>query len=569
MASAIPGGLKQSMQGMSYSNPSSKDLFRLANIEYKPQLEVSYTYVADILSKLANVIANVTFTYSIIDKPQGGQIYLISLPPNAAEIPSDGYTYLDPEVTRKISLPDGRELLCMERLQGLAPGDQVISRSRRRYRFVNDHQDLQLLHYSLPDGHQQQIVPPYARHPAQGRYPMTPMAPMQQSMNPYGRPPNAISPMAIQSPGPSSMHTPPSALARGPATGTPSPMGNSYVQFQSRNVQRGPQPGMPQTPTKSTGRRTKNTKNKAAATATAAAASVEEADEPSGDEIDNLKFREVAMSRFKRNHDYISEIFSAYSVSSIIPPTSVYQEKNIDELKQQLAVHQADIEKLNSEHSEKIEEFKRHSNILSKSMNDLSKCNTMEELVKLQERTEKELDIVIQPHNPVTLIQIRDGPESDVEVEGHNDLMQEDAISEELLMEGNSEHEGLVELNQGLSHFEIGKDLVNTSELHDTSGIEGIEELEGLKDIQGIGGIEGMGGMGGIDPQGYFSSANMPGLTNDPNLQLSGLTGDPNIEDHSNYTGLAISTNYGGDSSQMFEDFIHADEVMEDEDPLS
>lgn len=83
------------------------------------------------------------------------------------------------------------------------------------------------------------------------------------------------------------------------------------------------------------------------------------------DEIDNLKFREVAMSRYKRNHEFISDIFSAYSVSklsvlnemgsflikrskyyhyylfkyvldSIIPPNSVYQEKNIDELKQQL-----------------------------------------------------------------------------------------------------------------------------------------------------------------------------------------------------------------------------------------
>src|SRR3954454_2898694 len=112
---------------------------------------------------------------------------------------------------------------------------------------------------------EQQIVsPPYTRHPTPGRYPMTPMAPMQASMNPYGRPPNAISPMAIQSPGPSSMHTPPSALARGPAIGTPTPMGNPYVQFQSRVTgsgnQRIPHPGMPQTPTKSVGRRTKGAK---------------------------------------------------------------------------------------------------------------------------------------------------------------------------------------------------------------------------------------------------------------------------------------------------------------------
>jgi hypothetical protein len=111
---------------------------------------------------------------------------------------------------------------------------------------------------------EQQIVPQYTRqHPTPGRYPMTPMAPMQANMSPYGRPPNAISPMTIQSPGPSSMHTPPSTLARGPTTGTPTPMGNSYVQFQTRvpgSGQRGPQPGMPPTPTKSAGRRTKSAK---------------------------------------------------------------------------------------------------------------------------------------------------------------------------------------------------------------------------------------------------------------------------------------------------------------------
>lgn len=110
---------------------------------------------------------------------------------------------------------------------------------------------------------EQQIVPPFTRqHPTPNRYTMTPMAPMQASMSPYGRPPNAISPMTIQSPGPSSMHTPPSALGRGPVAGTPSPMSNSYVQFQTRVTggQRGPQPGMPQTPTKSAGRRTKNAK---------------------------------------------------------------------------------------------------------------------------------------------------------------------------------------------------------------------------------------------------------------------------------------------------------------------
>ena len=46
----------------------------------------------------------------------------------------------------------------MERSQGFAPGEQAISRVRRRYRIANDHQDLQLLHYSLPDGRRKLIL---------------------------------------------------------------------------------------------------------------------------------------------------------------------------------------------------------------------------------------------------------------------------------------------------------------------------------------------------------------------------------------------------------------------------
>ncbi|CAI2182915.1 748_t:CDS:2 [Funneliformis geosporum] len=523
MTSSIPGGLQQPLQGMSYNSPSSKDLFRLANITYQRQSEVSPTYVADILSKATTTLmTKLTFTFSIIDKPQEGQIYLISLSPNAVDIPSDGYV--------------PKELLCMERSQGFAPGDQVTSKVRRRYRFANDHQELQLLHYASLDERQRQMVQPFTRHPTPGRYPMPPM---QAGMNPYGRPSNSISPMAIQSPGPSSIHnTSPAAMARGP-TGTLTPMGNAY-QFQSRitgsNNQRGIPPGMVmQNPTKSVGRRTKGAKNKASIASVAAVA--EEIEEPSG--------------------------------GSIIPPTSIYQEQNVDELKQQLTAHQEDIEKLKTEHSKKVEEFKRHSNILSKSMNDLSKCNTMEELLKLQERTEKELDIVIQPCNPITLIHIHNGPESDVEDEGPNDMMQDDVIGGELLIERNPEHRGLVELDQELSSY---GDLVNT---HNTSGIEEIEAFEGLKDIQGI---EGMGGIdtSGLhenDLQRYFSPANIPGLANEPNLQLGGLTGDTNIGDNSNYTGdpnMTINTNFGGDSSQMFEDFINnPDETMDDEIPLA
>jgi hypothetical protein len=38
----------------------------------------------------------------------------------------------------------------------------------------------------------------------------------------------------------------------------------------------------------------------------------EDAEEPSGDELDFLTAKDVAVARYKRNHDYIAEVFSPY-----------------------------------------------------------------------------------------------------------------------------------------------------------------------------------------------------------------------------------------------------------------
>lgn len=43
------------------------------------------------------------------------------------------------------------------------------------------------------------------------------------------------------------------------------------------------------------------------------AAMTDDADEPSGDELDDISARDIAMARYKRNHDYLSEIFTPYN----------------------------------------------------------------------------------------------------------------------------------------------------------------------------------------------------------------------------------------------------------------
>lgn len=42
----------------------------------------------------------------------------------------------------------------------------------------------------------------------------------------------------------------------------------------------------------------------------------EDAEEPSGDELDFLTARDVAIARYRRNHDYIAEVFSPYSTGT-------------------------------------------------------------------------------------------------------------------------------------------------------------------------------------------------------------------------------------------------------------
>ncbi|RUS29737.1 hypothetical protein BC938DRAFT_480301, partial [Jimgerdemannia flammicorona] len=46
----------------------------------------------------------------------------------------------------------------------------------------------------------------------------------------------------------------------------------------------------------------------------------EEGEDPSGDELDDISARDIAMARYKRNHDYLAEVFSPYPISAITGP---------------------------------------------------------------------------------------------------------------------------------------------------------------------------------------------------------------------------------------------------------
>ncbi|KAI7817112.1 hypothetical protein BC939DRAFT_403025 [Gamsiella multidivaricata] len=101
----------------------------------------------------------------------------------------------------------------------------------------------------------------------------------------------------------------------------------------------------------------------------------EDAEEPSGDELDFLTARDVAIARYKRNHDYIAEVFSPYPTSRIIPPRPEY-EKSIEFLKALGAKHEIDLDALTEEHDEKIKKFRAEAAVFYKGLEGLKQATT-------------------------------------------------------------------------------------------------------------------------------------------------------------------------------------------------
>ncbi|ORZ03951.1 hypothetical protein BCR43DRAFT_484232 [Syncephalastrum racemosum] len=83
---------------------------------------------------------------------------------------------------------------------------------------------------------------------------------------------------------------------------------------------------------------------------------MEETEEPSGDELDDISARDIAMARYKRNHDYLSEIFTPYNASSIIPPP-FEAPQNKDDLKKMIEEQEALMQEREESSKARLAEF--------------------------------------------------------------------------------------------------------------------------------------------------------------------------------------------------------------------
>ncbi|KAF9102670.1 hypothetical protein BGX29_004339 [Mortierella sp. GBA35] len=368
----------------------------------------------------------ISFSFNYIDKPKEGSGFFLKVQPDEGMAPHDGFQYMDDEVN--YGYPGDARLSISERSQGFAAGDQYTHIVRRRYTLTQPGRDtLAFLHYAKAELNRSVVVDPRrARTPAR-QYPLKPIpgvtggpvpVPQQppqqgypQGYRPQQAPPKMAGPYAgspingspaspQQAPGNYGRFAAVPAPVPGPPGGQPGPQRlasvnsgaygsqrhekkSSHKKHQQQQQHQQPQ----MTP-----------QQHAQVMAQQQAQAQEDAEEPSGDELDFLTAKDVAVARYKRNHDYIAEVFSPYPTSRIIPVRPEYQQ-SIAFLKSLSEKHNDDLEAAKAEHDEKIKKFKAEATVLYKGLEELKQATTVQEVFAANERVETFKGMTVQPYS--------------------------------------------------------------------------------------------------------------------------------------------------------------------------
>ncbi|KAI7903795.1 uncharacterized protein BX663DRAFT_505261 [Cokeromyces recurvatus] len=160
---------------------------------------------------------------------------------------------------------------------------------------------------------------------------------------------------------------------------------------------------------------------------------MEDADEPSGDELDDISARDIAMARYKRNHDYLSEIFTPYNAAHIVTPAlDISQSK--EELEKQIEeCKERDIQQ-KKKMEEKLASIESEQEKFWKCINQLKNATTLESIEEVTKNITKELGIEIKHRtNNVNILSI---PELE---------KQEEKEKEALLLQQQQQQQALIE----------------------------------------------------------------------------------------------------------------------------
>ncbi|KAF5380264.1 hypothetical protein D9757_008212 [Collybiopsis confluens] len=343
-------------------------VLRYPEILNNPQL--SLDGAVSLLMRAAQQAQQVPFIWSWLDRAQDGQTFVMFHIQSG--FPNDGIRWQEPESKFTIGQGTPKEMEVGEVKFGFIPGsgEATASRIRRRYRLLHGGlQQLWIVHYTRGTG---PPVPPAVANQPVRMYPLRQvnepgmfvtgeklgqksfppgMGPMGGGMPGGGMPNPGMANPGMPNPGMPNMGS------MGGNMGMGGPMGgynqqhpqamiaqqNSNMEMlEARNRARGPPPSQGRGPPP--GARPRGPMD----------------DDDSGDENDSVSTRALALTRYKRNHDLMNEVFIHAAYRHTIPPqNSPYLNFDKKEVDDKVAKLTEEIEALKSRAEERKLERER------------------------------------------------------------------------------------------------------------------------------------------------------------------------------------------------------------------
>ncbi|KAI0775555.1 hypothetical protein BD413DRAFT_529374 [Trametes elegans] len=299
--------------------------------------QITQETAVQMLHRATQLAQHTPFTWGYIDKPTEGQLFLIFQVPQLP-LPNDGIAWQDREQRYSIPLSNGRELEVTEIKFGFIPGiDNSAFRVRRRFRLAKGgHSQLILIHYSR--GQASPIIPslnqPVRNYPLRpvNEPPMYVMGEKQgQKVYPGGGGQGQGRASAAERPVPGEIGIGYGMPGLGMA-GNP----QALLAHQNSNMEALEKRGL---------------RDRSGSMNARQAASRGD-DDDSADESESISTRTLALTRYRRNHELMNEVFmyAAFgnkNAATPPPPYSIFKKEDIE----------AKVAKLNAE----IEELKAKS----------------------------------------------------------------------------------------------------------------------------------------------------------------------------------------------------------------
>ncbi|OCH92815.1 hypothetical protein OBBRIDRAFT_750641 [Obba rivulosa] len=296
-----------------------------------PNASLSQEMALNMLVRATQLAQHTPFVWRYIDKPAGesepadGQLFLIFAMPNVP-FPADGIRYQDQEQRYVLPAGSGRELEVLEVRHGFIPGspDPAAFRVRRRYRLSKGgHPQLVLVHYSR--GQPIPIIP--AMNTPVRSYPLRPphddsamfvMGPkMGQKVYPNGA--GGAGPIPIPPPDRQTSMPPPMNFGGAVGVGATS---QALLAAQNQSME-------------ALERRSRE-RSGSMSTRQPQTRVIEEEEE--ADDSDLVSTRSLALARYRRNHEFMNEVFmyAAFGKQNPVPErpspySSIFKQPALDE----------------------------------------------------------------------------------------------------------------------------------------------------------------------------------------------------------------------------------------------